>query len=334
MLRAGLRLAEFPYACAVAARNRRFDRRPNLVQRVPVPVVSIGNLTTGGTGKTPLVRWVCETLIRVGAKPAIVSRGYRGRDGVNDEMLELADALPGIPQVQNPRRYRGAMQAIEEFSADSVVLDDGFQHRFLARDLDIVLLDALCPFGYEHLLPRGFLRESVAALARADVVGLSRADQVDETQRCAIRARVERIAPRALWVELSHQPAAWRSLAGAREPLSKLASRRVAAFCGIGNPQAFVKSLQQAGCEVAGLQEFPDHHAYTAADVERLQRWAQELAHVDALVCTMKDRVKLIKIPEFARLTIWSLEVQVSLLTGGAELQSCIEQLASRRQSQ
>ncbi|MFM2095507.1 MAG: hypothetical protein RIS70_2631 [Planctomycetota bacterium] len=320
-------MAEFPYAMAVARRNRRFDRDTTLAHRVPVPVVSVGNLTTGGTGKTPLVRWICEVLLQAGGRPAIVSRGYGGRYGMNDEAMELADALPDVPQVRNPRRYQGAMQAIDESAANCIVLDDGFQHRFLARDLDIVLLDALCPFGHEHLLPRGFLRESVEGLARAHVVALSRADQVEASQREQIRSRVRSLSPGSLWCELAHRPVGWRSLDGGRHPLSQFASKRVAAFCGIGNPQAFAKSLQQCGCDVVGLREFPDHHAYSARDLESLQQWARQRNHADALVCTMKDFVKLHAVISPGEIMIAALEVQLAVLVGEAEFKSRVTQL-------
>lgn len=312
---------------AVARRNRRFDRCAAPVKRVPVPVVSVGNLTTGGTGKTPLVRWICEVLRQAGGRPAIVSRGYAGGGGVNDEAMELADALPDVPQVRNPRRYEGAMQAIDESDANCIVLDDGFQHRFLARDLDIVLLDALCPFGHDHLLPRGFLRESVEGLARAHVVALSRADQVEASQREQIRSRVRSLSPGSLWCELTHRPTGWRSLDGGRHPLSQFASKRVAAFCGIGNPQAFAKSLQQCGCNVVGVREFPDHHAFSARDLESLQQWAKQLSQVDALVCTMKDFVKLRALDSPSGIMVAALEVQVAVLVGEAELRSQITQL-------
>jgi len=312
---------------AVARRNRRFDRDTTMVNRVPVPVVSVGNLTTGGTGKTPMVRWICEVLQQSGGRPAIVSRGYGGRDGMNDEAMELADALPGVPQVRNPRRYEGAMQAIGESAANCIVLDDGFQHRFLVRDLDIVLLDALCPFGHDHLLPRGFLRESVAGLARAHVVALSRADQVEASQREQIRSRVRSLSPGSLWCELAHRPTGWRSLDGGRHPLSQFASKRVAAFCGIGNPQAFAKSLQQCGCNVVGVREFPDHHAFSARDLESLQQWAKQRSQVDALVCTMKDFVKLRALDSPSGIMVAALEVQVAVLVGEAELRSQITQL-------
>src|SRR5690606_6118545 len=165
LARGALTLGELPYALAVLWRNRRYDRRPELVQHAPIPVVSIGNLTTGGTGKTPLVAWVARYLRGLDLRVVLLSRGYGAPDGaLNDEALELEQRLPDVPHVQQPDRVAAVNLAAEEFASQIAVLDDGFQHRRLARDLDIVLLDALQPFGYGHLLPRGLLREPLKGL--------------------------------------------------------------------------------------------------------------------------------------------------------------------------
>ena len=134
---------------------------------VEVPVISVGNLTLGGTGKTPMVEWIVRQLQKREKKVGIISRGYGSRGGPNDEALELAWKLPSVPHVQNPDRVAAARRAIDEFGCDALVLDDAFQHRRIARDLDIVLLDALEPLGYEHVFPRGTLREPIEGLARA-----------------------------------------------------------------------------------------------------------------------------------------------------------------------
>jgi tetraacyldisaccharide 4'-kinase len=172
-----LRLAEVPYTAAVNWRNRRFDGPHSAVRRVGVPVVSVGNLTLGGTGKTPMVEWIANWLVQRNVRVAIVSRGYGAAAAdKNDEALELEQALAGVPHVQNPDRVAGALTAVERFGVELILLDDGFQHRRLARDLDVVLLDATAPFGFEHVFPRGMLREPVRGLQRADVVCLTRAD--------------------------------------------------------------------------------------------------------------------------------------------------------------
>ncbi|HWC89722.1 MAG TPA: tetraacyldisaccharide 4'-kinase, partial [Pirellulales bacterium] len=188
-----LRVAETPYALAMRGRNWVYDHRYQTIEHVDVPVISVGNLTLGGTGKTPLVAWIARWLREHDVRVALVSRGYGATaDALNDEALELEDRLPDVPHLQNPDRASAAHLAVEEFDCQAIVLDDGFQHRRLARDLDIVLLDACEPFGFGHVFPRGTLREPVCGLRRAHVVVLSRADMADAAQRAAIRQRVLR----------------------------------------------------------------------------------------------------------------------------------------------
>jgi tetraacyldisaccharide 4'-kinase len=168
----------------VRQRNRWFDRAGSHVQRVAAPVISVGNITVGGTGKTPFVAWLAQWFALRQMPVTIISRGYGSRRGTpNDEALELAARLPDVPHLQNPDRVAAAEQALHANATQVLILDDAFQHRRLARDLDIVLLDALEPFGYEHLLPRGLLREPIESLSRAHVVALSRSDAVDEPRR-------------------------------------------------------------------------------------------------------------------------------------------------------
>ncbi|MDR3633688.1 MAG: tetraacyldisaccharide 4'-kinase, partial [Isosphaeraceae bacterium] len=178
LARAGLSLASWPYGAGVALRSLAFDHGWKAAQRVAVPVVAIGNLTVGGTGKTPMVEWVARWYRQKGVRVAILSRGYGQTKGLNDEGRVLEENLPEVPHLQDGDRVRLAQIAVEELEAELLVLDDGFQHRHLGRDLDIVLLDALEPFGLGRLLPRGLLREPVRSLRRAGVVVLSRADLV------------------------------------------------------------------------------------------------------------------------------------------------------------
>lgn len=295
VLRGLLRLAECPYAGAVAARNRAYDLGWKAVERVDVPVVSIGNLTTGGTGKTPLAAWLVRWARAAGLRVVLISRGYHARPGeANDEARELAERFPDLVHLQQPDRVSAARRAVAEFGAQLILLDDGFQHRRLRRDLDIVLLDALEPFGFDHLLPRGLLRESLAGLRRAHVVGLSRADLVSETARRDIKARVALLAPQATWLELSHAFTTLRSSDGAERSWRELAGRPVAAFAGIGNPEGFRRALVEHGYLLSGWREFPDHHHYASADLDDLTRWAAALQpRPVALVCTHKDLVKI-----------------------------------------
>jgi tetraacyldisaccharide 4'-kinase len=293
VLRGVLRTAELPYTAAVGWRNRRFDRGRAVVHRLGVPVISVGNLTLGGTGKTPLVKWLAQRLSNEGLCPAIVSRGYGSNGSAhNDEALELRQSLPDVPHVQNPDRVAAAQRAIAQYGCRVIVLDDGFQHRRLARDLDIVLLDALEPFGYEHVFPRGTLREPVSGLLRADAVCLSRCDAVSPAQRAEIRGRVAQLAPRAAWCECAHAACGLVDASGRLGPLDALEGKRVAAFCAIGNPAGFRHTLEGSGCRIAAWREFPDHHIFDEGDLAALTRLA---AGCDAqlVVCTQKDRVKL-----------------------------------------
>jgi tetraacyldisaccharide 4'-kinase len=328
LARAALRIAETPYTWEVHRRNRRFDRGLG-VEHVQVPVVSVGNLTLGGTGKTPLVEWLCRWLRARQVRAAIVSRGYGARHGGrNDEAMELEERLPEVPHLQDADRVAAAQTAVEELSAQLIVLDDGFQHRRLGRDLDIVLLDALEPFGYGHVFPRGLLREPASGLGRAHAVVLSRADAVAAERREEIRETVRYHAPGAAWAEAAHRPQALLSSDGDARPIESLQGRRVAAFCGIGNPAGFRHTLAGLGCELVELREFPDHHAYTRADVESLITWAGGL-NSDAVLTTHKDLVK-IRLPQLGRSELRAVTVGVQFLSGEAELTARLEPLAAR----
>src|SRR5262249_6499892 len=218
-------------------RNRGYDRGWLAVHRAGVPVVSVGNLTVGGTGKTPMVEWVARWFRRHEKQVVILSRGYRQVHGLNDEGRVLEENLPDVPHLQDRDRVRSARIAVEELEAEVLVLDDGFQHRRLARDLDLVLIDALEPFGLGRLLPRGLLREPVASLRRADLVVLSRADLISPDERRSIRAEAERHGGPVRWIEARHAPMELVGAEGGASSIEELAGRPVAAFCGIGNPE-------------------------------------------------------------------------------------------------
>ncbi len=325
VLRGALWVAQGGYRVAVAWRNGRYDRRPELAHRVAVPVVSVGNLTVGGTGKTPLVVYLARQLRRRGVRVTVISRGYKSPEGsVNDEALELERLLPDVPHLQNPDRVQAAQVAIEELEAQVLLLDDGFQHRHLARDLDVVLLDALCPFGHGHLLPRGLLREPLSSLRRAHAVVLSRCDLVEPEQIRAIRRQVEQVAPGLVWAQARHRPRELRAASSRRESLETLRDVPVAAFCGIGNPQGFRLTLQRLGCRLVGFRTFPDHHLYQREDVESLAAWAAR-SGAQAVLCTGKDLVKL-GVDRLGQLPLWAVQIELELLEGEAELLQLLDQ--------
>jgi tetraacyldisaccharide 4'-kinase len=302
-------------------RNLAYDLGLTKAQRVDVPVLCVGNLTLGGTGKTPMVAWLARWLRKRGVRVTLVSRGYGAEAGSrNDEALELEQLLPDVPHLQNRDRVAAARLAIEEFECQMILLDDGFQHRRLARDLDIVLLDACEPFGFGHVFPRGTLREPLAGLRRAQVVALSRADMLPPEQREQIRNKVRRYAPQAAWLEVTHKPQALRPWNGTEVEIGSLAGQRVAAFCGIGNPAGFRHTLESVGYQVVGFREFADHHAYRRQDVEDLTRWAGELAAA-AVVCTHKDLVKL-GVAQIGRTPLFALTVGLEVLAGLDEFEA------------
>ncbi|MFO8014941.1 MAG: tetraacyldisaccharide 4'-kinase [Phycisphaerae bacterium] len=293
LARAGLAVLAGGYRAGLAAANlaRRLGGTP---RRAPCPVISVGNLTVGGTGKTPMVAYLATLLAAEGYRPLIASRGYGAEGGAaNEEAAELALRCPQVPHVQDPDRLRAIRDAAASGEAfDVAILDDGFQHRRLARDLDIILLDALCPFGHGHLLPRGLLREPPTALHRADVVVVTRADLVDPAALADIKAAAGHYAaPGTPVLTAEHRPAGVVFADGSRAPADWLDGRTVAAACGIGNPEAFRRTLERLGAPVARFDAFRDHHAYTADEVSHLRAAARD-AGAAALVTTAKDFVK------------------------------------------
>ncbi|WP_207622134.1 tetraacyldisaccharide 4'-kinase [Alienimonas californiensis] len=302
-LRLGLLSASLPYGLAVRTRNRAFDLGLKPVHRAGAPVISVGNLTCGGTGKTPIVADLCLRLQAGGRRPAALSRGYRSLEGegANDEKLLLDALMPGVPQVQNPDRVAGAKLALQEHGADCLVLDDGFQHRRLGRDLDVALIDATAPFGPGSLrrpgcrgrvLPAGLLRESAAGLRRADLILLTRCDAITADERAAVESALTERAPGTPVVPVAFAPTALIDVAGAARSLDGARGARVGAFCGIGNPAGFRATLEGLGVDVATFEPRPDHHAHTPADVAAIAQRAAD-AGATALLCTEKDLVKL-----------------------------------------
>ena len=313
--RGGLRALSGPYGWAVRCRNWLYDAGWKQSVRVPVPVISIGNLTLGGTGKTPCVEYVARFLRSLDLRVTILSRGYGSQEGRNDEALVLEENLPDVPHLQGPDRALLAGIAVEELESEVLLLDDGFQHRRLQRDLDLVLIDATVPWGHGYLFPRGLLREPPSSLRRAGIIMLTRCDQVGPDEREVLRARVSRLAPRTPVVESSHQPAAWINCRRERKSLEALGGGPVAAFCGIGNPEAFRQTLQGLGANVAAFRSFPDHHEYTRNDVEELRTWARQQAMECVVVTTQKDLVKL-GLDRIGDRELWALQIQLQVDAG------------------
>jgi tetraacyldisaccharide 4'-kinase len=323
-----------PYGLAMRGRTAAYDHGLLPTAQGPIPVISVGNLTLGGTGKTPLVARLARAVAARGLRPAIVSRGYGAARGErSDEAAELAILLPHVPHVADRDRVAGVRTAAAA-GAEIAVLDDGFQHRRLARDLDIVAVDATDPFGGGHLFPRGLLREPLSSLARAHGVVLTRAAAVDAGRRHEIRDVLTEACRGGLppvWVEATHRPVQLRSATSATQPLERLRGARIAAFAGIGNPAAFRVSLENFNADLAGFRGFADHHAYTAADLRSLSDWAAGL-HADLVVTTLKDLVK-VRADRLGDIPLYALEITLEILPGGDSadsLDTLLEPLVAR----
>ncbi|HEV8431603.1 MAG TPA: tetraacyldisaccharide 4'-kinase [Pyrinomonadaceae bacterium] len=295
------------YGAVTRTRLSLYRRGTFHTTKLDRPVISIGNITTGGTGKTPLVEYVVRTLAAQGKKVCILTRGYGRKDphlqvivsdgyGVlaspseaGDEPFLLATKLTGLAAViSSADRIAAGQEAIKDFGSDCFVLDDGFQHLRLARDLNIVTIDATNPWGGGRLLPHGRLRESIEGLSRADCVVLTRCDQVERFG--ALREEVERLTSKRPVFESRMRMVRVTPLKNGGETLA--APARVAAFCAVGNPSSFFAGLRQAGFELAVEKAFPDHHVFTQDELDSISRSAREVG-ADVLVTTAKDAVKL-----------------------------------------
>lgn len=301
------------YGAVVRARMALYRAGALPAHVVGAPVVSVGNLTAGGTGKTPLVGWVARALAAEGRRSCVLSRGYRrdderklvvvsdggrlladAREG-GDEPRLLAEQLLGVAAVvSDADRVAAARWAMEVLGSDAFVLDDGFQHLRLARDLDVVTVDATDPWGGRLLLPRGRLREPLKGLARAGCVVITRADLASDVE--GLRSEIARLCGgRSAILTSRFRTRALRPLnkgAAGDGPLDAGAPQPAAAFCAVGNPRAFFAHLRASGHDLSHTRAFPDHHAYTQKDLDRLTREAEGRGAV-ALLTTAKDAVKL-----------------------------------------
>lgn len=301
-------LAAHGYGAAVGTRNAGYDLGLLRVHRLPCRVVCVGNLTVGGTGKTPTVAAIAERLHAAGRKVCVLLRGY-GRRGTEaeivsdgrdlllewqqagDEAILLGRLLPGVPIVVGGDRVKAGDLAIRCFGPDTLVLDDGFQHRRLYRDVDLVLLDGADPFGGGQLLPRGRLREPVEALRRAHAIMLTRADQAEDLT--SLRRRLQAWAPGVPVGCAVHSPRRVVDLGSGRAtPPEALRGMNLLAVSGIANPAGFAWTLQELGARLAGVLTFPDHHPFTREDRARMGREAQACG-AEAIVTTEKDAVRL-----------------------------------------
>lgn len=332
------------YRGLLGVREQLYHWRLFRSRQLPCPVISIGNMTVGGTGKTPAVEFAVRTLKGWGISPGIVSRGYgrhtRGSlivadpNGIKVEPLQagdepylLARRLPGTAVVVGENRYEAARLCVERFDVQALVLDDAFQHRTLKKDLEIVLVSGHWPWGNGHLFPRGSLREPLRALARAHLVVVT--DPRDGRELSTIRKTVNGQNPNCTVVAAQYEPVECSDIrSGARVDLVALRGTRVYGFAGIARPENFVRTLEQLGVSLAGFTEFPDHHWYHAQELEALAREATAKGAA-ALVTTEKDAVRCLglALPDTA---LWILAVRLALSSGQAHWDGALEPLVRR----
>jgi len=316
------------YSVVTRARITAYQRGWFSVSKLSAPVISIGNLTTGGTGKTPLVEWVCIAVAReTGKRACVLTRGY-GRanpqsqvvvsDGnkllasereAGDEPYLLARNLIGLAAVvSNPDRAAAGEWAIKNLGSEVFVLDDGFQHLRLSRDLDIVTIDATNPWGGGSLLPYGRLREPRAGLSRADCIVVTRTEQVEDM--VSLSESVQRLAGAIPVFASRMMTSGIRRLNGESVNNEGLLAQPVAAFCGVGNPESFFKQLHQESYEPVFTRAFADHHDYNQADLNRLIKEAKDHG-ASGLITTAKDALKLASLE--IELPCYVLEIKISI---------------------
>jgi len=328
-------------------RNFLFDLRILKVHKLSCPVISVGNLAVGGTGKTPMVIWLARFLLEEGWRVGVVSRGYKGEetkkvlvvsDGSNilagsdisgDEPQLLARRLPGIPVLCSTKRALAAEAAVEQFQCEVLILDDGFQHRFVARNLDIVMLDSRHPFGDGSLFPRGILREQTAALTRARVLVLSRFDgseQAEQSHKDLVGQWPDKTV-----VTAAHRATRLFKATTQRDlPLSSVKNKRLAAFAGIGRPDDFFRTVRDLGADLVHTTALPDHHPLT---IELLASLVEEASaqKPELWLTTEKDWVRLPSdLPD--NMELWVLAVEIDL-DGDSSLFKAVVQESLRTSS-
>ena len=321
--------ASWLYGLAIGVRNARFDRGWS-VMPMAVPVVSVGNLTVGGAGKSPMVTWVTKRLLGAGARPVIGMRGYGARTGeMSDEQLEHCSRHPDVPVVADPDRVGALRSFLRQHSEfDCIVLDDGFQHRRIARDLDLVLVDATRDTMHDRLLPRGWLREPLASLRRADAVIVTRAEAVDDELATALRrwhGKPPIAWSRHAWTGLAVY---YRPKRTKDEPVGWLDGKRVVTLLGIGNPESVRRQVEAAGAVIAADVPARDHQLY---DVATLAAVKSVCNGVDAVVMTSKDWVKVrrLAVVESLPVPIVVPKVEIDVFEGAAALTTMIEHAVS-----
>jgi tetraacyldisaccharide 4'-kinase len=342
--RLGLGTLALGYRGLLGIRNALYAAGALKSRRLPCPVIAVGNLTLGGSGKTPAVELAVQTLRQAGIQPAIVSRGYgRNSSGIQvvsdreslrldprasgDEPFLLARRLPGVPVVVGPNRYAAGRLCLERFAVQALVLDDAFQHRTLQKDLEVLLLNGRAPWGNGRLFPLGVLREPLAALRRAHLVVVTRAQGPAAFEE--ILAVIRRHNQASPVVAGEYEPVeCWEVHASGTVGPEALGGRRLAAFAGIAYPQDFRRTVEQVGVELTRFLEFPDHHWYGEEDVIHLAREA-ERSGAEGLVTTEKDWARLSTLSP-PPLPLWVLRIRLTLGDGFEHFRAALMETVGR----
>ena len=302
-----LTLLSFLYLFGVSLRIRLYRAGIFKTKRLGCPVISVGNLTVGGTGKTPLVDLIAKTLKKEGERVVVISRGYKRKSGekitvvstgegplisweqVGEEPYWLASHTRGIPVLVGNNRFQVGQYAIKQFDPTVILLDDGFQHLGLYRDLNLLLLDSTAPFGNGKLLPRGVLREPISQMGRASVVILTRVEQCKDLEKI-VNLTQSRLKKKKLFL-MGFQPKGFFHLCeGTQNGLEMIKGKKILALSGIGNPHAFHEHLKRLGPTEIFERIYPDHYHYFKEDLKEILLWKKK---VDYIVTTEKDGVKL-----------------------------------------
>ena len=323
------------YGLGMLIRERLYATGLLEQRTLPVKVISIGNLTVGGTGKTPVVIALANALREQGRRAGVISRGYgrRAAEGVfevsdgqsvrgnpaktGDEPFLIAERCPEVPVAVGVNRYAAGRYLLDRFDLDTLILDDGFQHLALKRNIDVLLLDATAPFGNGYVLPRGRLREGLSALGRATLLVVTRSGQARDLQ--GVLKAIRRLAPdTALCVTDFIATGLERIGVGGSEGANALKGERVVALSAIGNPDAFQRLLKSLGAMVVHHCVFPDHHSYSWPDVRRVVKMAGDL-HADRIITTEKDAVKLRWLEGIDQIGMWAVRIDMEWLEGWEE---------------
>ncbi|OGL46917.1 MAG: tetraacyldisaccharide 4'-kinase [Candidatus Schekmanbacteria bacterium RBG_16_38_10] len=299
--------------------------------KLPCKVISMGNITVGGTGKTPAVEWLAKWFVSRNMKVAILSRGYGAipSQDVDDESpFDLS--VENIIRVTGKDRVSLAKRVIAEYKSDIIILDDGFQHFRIKRDIDILTVDATNPFANGYLLPRGFLRETPSSIKRADVILLTRVNQTSGEELALLKTRLQPITVDRCIVESIHKPIYVKNIFKAETThyAEWLKGRKCYAFCGIGNADAFRKTVESLGAELVRFRHFPDHYNYTELEIRQIVAEAQEFM-ADILITTEKDAIRLRSIGDSFALPIFFLKIELDIIKNLELMEKKLEALMS-----